>query len=452
MRWLTLPERAPGTTIACIGLIFVIAYSLGLLLLAKPDGRIVVGDAMHEYVQLRSAVFDHDLRFTNEYLHLYGLTPETVDDETRWIVDANETGHVRNLMPVGPALLWAPAYLMTTAGVWIADHLGAAYPLDGYGRLFQASAGYTGIAAATLAAWLSFLAAAAFFDRRSAIWATLAIWLASSALYYSVISPTYSHAPSMLAVSVFVLVWIRTLNEQRVGRYVLLGVLVGIAALMRWQDAVLFVVPALDAAVRWRARAWAAGLQRIAAAGAGAFVAFTPQMFVWQRLYGHPLTIPQGASFMQWQSPALVAVLFSDNHGLFTWTPVIALGCAGLIWLVRRAPLAGAASIAFLAISWYVNAAVADWWAGEAFGARRFVGCFPIFVLGTAAVFERWKDHPARAVVCTMIFTALTLLLLVQYQAFMHGARTLAPYPKGFEHLWLSRFVVPFRLLGAIVK
>jgi hypothetical protein len=128
------------------------------------------------------------------------------------------------------------------------------------------------------------------------------------------------------------------------------------------------------------------------------------------------------------------------------------LACAGLIWLVRRAPLAGAASIAFLAISWYVNAAVADWWAGEAFGARRFVGCFPIFVLGTAAVFDRWKGHPARAVACTTIFTALTLLLLVQYQAFMHGARTLAPYPKGFEHLWLSRFVVPFRLLGAIVK
>ena len=452
MRWLTLPERAPGRTIALIGLIFAVAYTLGLVLLAKPDGRIVVGDAMHEYVQLRSAVFDHDLRFTNEYLHLYGLTPETVDDETRWIVDANATGHVRNLMPVGPALLWAPAYLLTTAGVWIADRLGAEYPLDGYGRLFQASAGYTGIVAATLAAWLSFLAAAAFFDRRSAIWATLAIWLASSALYYSLISPTYSHAPSMLAVSVFFVAWIRTAGEQSVRRYALLGVLVGIAALMRWQDAVLFVIPALEAVVRSRAGGRAASLQHIAAAAAGALVAFTPQMVVWQRLYGHPLTIPQGASFMQWQSPALVAVLFSDNHGLFTWTPVIALACAGLVWLVRRAPLAGAASIAFLAISWYVNAAVADWWAGEAFGARRFVGCFPIFVLGAAAVFDRWKAHLARTVVCTTIFVALTLLLLVQYEAFMHGARTLAPYPKGFEHLWLARFVVPFRLLRAIVK
>jgi hypothetical protein len=452
MRWITLPERVPGRLIVFIGLAFAAAYSVGLVLLAKPDGRIVVGDAMHEYVQLRSAVFDRDLRFTNEYLRLYGLTPRTVDDETRWIVDVNETGHVKNLMPIGPALLWAPAYLLTTAGVWVADRFGAGYPLDGYGRVFQASAGYTGILAATLAAWLSFLAAAAFFDRRSAIWGTLVIWLGSSALYYSVISPTYSHAPSMLAVSLFFYVWIRTRGRNDVFRYAVLGVLVGAAALMRWQDAVLFVVPALDALVSARANGWTAALERIGAAAVGAIVAFTPQMVVWQRLYGHPLTIPQGASFMQWTSPALIPVLFSDNHGLFTWTPVIALACAGLVWLVRRAPLTGAAPMAFLAVSWYVNASVADWWAGEAFGARRFVGCFIIFVLGAAAVFELWKTHPVRIAACAATFVVLTLLLLVQYQTFMHGARALAPYPKGIDGLWLARFVVPFRLLRQFVK
>ena len=448
LKWIGLPERAPGAVIAAIGVLFGIAYTLGLVLLAKPDGRIVVGDAMHEYVQLRSAVFDHDLRFTNEYLRLYGLTPDTVDEETRWIVDTNETGHVKNLMPVGPPLLWAPAFLLTTAGVWLADHVGFDYPLDGYGRVFQASAGYSGIVAATLAAWLSFLTAAMLFDRRSAIWGTLAIWLASSAVYYSVISPTYSHAPSMLAVSAFCFVWIRTRDRHTIGRYALLGALAGIAALMRWQDAVLLVVPAIDAVLSTRSRGLGVTFSRIAAACAGGFLAFTPQMFVWQRLYGHPLTIPQGASFMQWRAPALASVLFSDNHGLLTWTPVIALAAIGLVPLLRRVPVAGAASIAFLVISWYVNASVADWWAGEAFGARRFVGCFPFFVLGTAALFERWKAHPVRIAACTATFIVLTFLLLVQYQAFMHGVRAIAPYPKGFGGLWLARFVVPFRLLG----
>jgi hypothetical protein len=452
VKWLTVPERHPGFAILALGLLFAAAYTLGLVLLAKPDGRIVVGDAMHEYVQLRSAVFDRDLRFTNEYLRLYGLTPATVDEETRWIVDANETGHVRNLMPVGPALLWTPAFLLTTAGVWVADLGGADYPLDGYGRVFQASAGYSGIAAASLAAWLSFLVACAFFDRRSAIWGTLAIWLASSALYYTVVSPTYSHAPSMLAVSLFFLVWIRTRGRVDYTRYAWLGALAGFAALMRWQDAVLLVVPAVDAVVSRASGGWRTASGRLGAAAAAAFIAFTPQMFVWQRLYGHPLTIPQGGAFMQWTTPALLAVLFSDKHGLFTWTPVIVVACAGLVALARRAPLAGGASIAFLAISWYINAAVADWWAGEAFGARRFLSCFPIFVLGTAAVFDAWRGRPARIAVCTAVFVTLTALLLVQYQTFMHGARAIAPYPKGFEDLWLARFVVPFRLLKDVMR
>src|SRR5262249_60217901 len=116
---------------------------------AKPEGRIVLGDALPHYVQLGSAVFDHDLKFTNEYLQLYGPGAGQ-DPETEWIVKTNATGHIRNLMPVGPALLWSPLFLLVTGGVWIADALGASYPLDGYGRLFQASAGFSGVLAARL--------------------------------------------------------------------------------------------------------------------------------------------------------------------------------------------------------------------------------------------------------------------------------------------------------------
>jgi hypothetical protein len=236
-----------------------------------------------------------------------------------------------------------------------------------------------------------------------------------------------------------------------IGRYALLGALVGLAALMRWQDAVLLIVPGIDALAARRRFGWPGVAVRVAAAAGGALVAFVPQMIVWQRLYGHPLTIPQGAAFMQWTSPALAAVLLSDNHGLFTWTPIVALAVAGLVPFVRRAPVLAAGAIAFLVISWYVNASVADWWAGEAFGARRFVGCFPFFVLALAALFSRWQAHPGRVYAVTIVFIGLTFLLLVQYQTFMHGARDLAPYPKGIDGLWLARFRVPFALMARLV-
>ena len=441
-----LAERAPGRVIAALTVLFVCAYAASLVWLAKPDGRVVFGDALHHYVQLRSIVFDRDLKFTNEYLHLYGPGAGQ-DPETDWIVKTNATGHIRNLMPVGPALLWSPLFLLVTAGVWIANAFGAAYPLDGYGRLFQASTGFSGILAAGLGVWCAYLAAASLVSRRAAIWATLAVWLASSALYYSVISPTYSHAASLLAVSAFWLAFVRTRDRQDLPRYAALGALAGIAALMRWQDAILLAVVACDAVAARRSIGLAGIVARLAVAGAAAAVAFAPQSIVWQTLYGHPFTIPQGSSFMKWGTPALWQVLVSDNHGLFSWTPILLLATAGLVPLIRRVPRVGIAAAVFLVASWYVNASVADWWGGEAFGGRRFVACFPVFVLGAAMVFERWRDRPGTLAAITIAFVALNGLLLLQYQTFMHGLRTVAPYPNGLYGLYVARFVVPLRLL-----
>jgi hypothetical protein len=443
---LAFPERHPGKTIAFIGFMFALAYGASLVLLAKPNGQIVIGDALEHYVQLRSAAFDRDLQFVNDYAGLYRLDEAWVREHAAYKMTA--TGHMRNYMPVGPALLWAPAFLLVTACVWLINALGFAYPLDGFARAFQASAGFTGIIAATAGSWLAYRAAAGLFDVRVAIWATLTVWLSSSALYYSVISPAYSHAASMLAVSAFWLLWIRTGDRQDVPRYFWCGVLVGVSALMRWQDAVLIAIPALDAL--WHRRDGGARMlaARISASGAGAAFAFVPQMIVWAVLFGAPLTIPQGPGFMKWSEPAALAVLFSDNHGLLTWTPVLAFALAGLVLLVRRAPRACAAALLFFAAAWYVNAAVADWWAGEAFGARRFVSCYPIFVIGLAAFFNRLR-HPGWIAGFASAFIVYTLLLLVQYQAYMHRLLPDVPYPRGFADLWLARFRVPFELVAA---
>jgi hypothetical protein len=440
------PERRPGATLAIIGLVFTLAYGASLVMLPKPNGQIVVGDAIEHYVQLRSAVFDLDLQFLNDYAGLYRVDEQAMAGVAA--VKSTPTGHMRNYMPVGPALLWAPLFLAVTATVALLNLLGVAYPLDGFARAFQSTAGFSGILAAAAGSWFAYLVGSSLVDRRSAIWATLTIWLSSSAIYYSLISPAYSHAASMLVVSAFWLAWIRTRARQDARRYVALGLLAGLAALMRWQDGLLLAIPALDAL--WHRRALGIGgvVSRVAVCAAAAALAFVPQMIVWNVLYGQPLTVPQGPGFMRWREPALIATLFSDNHGLIAWTPVIALSLAGLVPLVRRAPLVGAAAILFFLSSWYVNASVADWWAGEAFGARRFLSCFPVFVLGLAALFDALRARPRVVRAVAAAFIGYTFLLLVQYQAFMHGLREIVPYPRGFVDLWLVRFKVPFDLVA----
>ena len=278
-----LVERHPARVIVAIALLFAAAYASSLVLRPKPDGRIVIGDALHHYVQLRSAVFDRDLHFRNEYVQMYRL--KGGEFGTDWIYEPTVTGHTRNLMPIGPAILWAPMFLLATAVVWVGHVVGLDYALDGYGRIFQATAGLSGIAAAAAGVWLSFLAAADLMGRRAAAWASIVLWLSSSAVYYSVISPTYSHAASLFATSLFWYAFSRTRNQEHLGRYTILGALAGVAALMRWQDAIVLAVPCVDLA--WRlARGMPAAhvALRGLACVAAALLAFTPQIFVWQTL------------------------------------------------------------------------------------------------------------------------------------------------------------------------
>jgi hypothetical protein len=448
-RGLSWLARRTGPLIWWIGVGMLMAYLGATVLMPKPDGRVVVGDATHHFVQLRSAVFDRDLDFRNEYVRLYGLTRE--EPGTDWIfTELTPTGHVRNYMPVGPAILWAPLYLLVAGLQTLLSLAGLVPRPDGFDRVLQAVPGATGVMAATAAAWLAWRLAVRWASPIGASIGVLAVWLGSSAIYYSLVSPSYSHAASMFATALFFLHWLSPRREWTVSQAAVSGALAGFASLMRWQDALLLAIPAFEA-VRMP-QPWPRRLAAAAAAGLGWAVVFSPQMLVWHVLYGQALAVPQGPAFMQWLSPHPIAVLLSDNHGLLSWTPVIILSLAGLVAFARRHPR-DAWPLAFVVLAaWYVNAAVADWWAGEAFGARRFLSLFPLFVLGLATWIRpagAEDDPPRWRLGAIAALVAVTWLLLLQYQVFMKGYPDIAPYPKGAFEFWVARFVVPFRLIAA---
>lgn len=444
----TLAVTARATVvIVSLGTLLLVLYLGATLAFPKRDGQIVVGDAKHHFVQLRSAVFDRDLDFQNEYMATYGITRQSIGAE--WLFsDLTPTGHVRNYMPVGPAVLWAPLYLVVVAGQLVGTWLLGWPPPNGYERILQLVPGIMGVASATASAWLGWRLARRFTGESLALAAAVAVWFGTHVLYYALVSPAYSHAASMLTAAGLFTYWLQPEATPSLRRSALLGALAGCCALMRWQDALFIAVPmwdAMRARACWGRRAGMAGVAIV-----GWLLAFLPQMVVWQVLYGRALAIPQGPSFMQWTSPHLVDVLFSANHGLFTWAPLLVLAVGGLVTFARR-HMAWAPCIAVILLgSWYVNAAVADWWAGEAFGARRFASLSPLFMLGLAvwlqdAIRSRLRLGARLAIVGGLVLA--NGLLLLQYQLCLKGFEAIAPYPDGVFDMFVARFLVPIRLL-----
>jgi hypothetical protein len=445
----------PSRVVLAITLVMAIVHFTGLFVRGVRP-RVIRGDALHYYVQLRSAVFDHDLDFENDYIALYTLDFKVSVPPAgfTWTFEHTPNGHVRNFMPVGPALLWAPLFLVVTGAIYLSSLAGLAYPPDGFGLALQLVPDVCGVAAAGLAMWFAFLLARSLSGPRAAIGAALAVLAGSPLIYYAIIAPAYSHALSAMGAGAFLLYWWNTRDRTDLRRYAAMGALAGLTALIRWQDGLLLVTVLVDVVVHARTarlsrgRVIGFGALRLAVAGAAALVVFTPQMIVWQSLYGQPLTIPQGAEFMRWTESQVGAVLLSPYRGLFSWTPLTAVALAGFIplWKTERRLVLTAAL--FFLVSAYVNGAVVDWWAGEAFGTRRFLSCFPIFVVGLAALLTLDGIRGTISRLVTIVLAAANLLLLLHYELFMIGLTTLVPYPgNNWYTLWVERFLVPVRLV-----
>ena len=444
-------ERHPGRTFTAVGLVLATVYIAAFTVFPRTHGRIIEGDAIQYYAYLRSLVIDGDVDFTNDYRALYVPTDDGADNV--WLKVQPGTGRPPNLMSIGPALLWAPAFLATYATLALLRPLGIAIPLDGLAAPFLLSVGVAGIGYATLGAFFCYKSCRLLFAAGPAFWGALVAWLATPAVYYSLISPAYSHATSLFASALFCYVWLKTRDDDRIRRVVWLGVLAGLAALVRWQDVIILVLPLSElawAVAKGRSRLATSALHACVMFG-GVVIMLLPQFFAWHAIYGHFLLMPQGAGFMQWTSPALLAVLFSLRHGLFSWTPAVLVAVLGLYHLVRRDAVVGWSAAIVLLLAVYINASVSDWWAGEAFGARRFIGYSIFFALGLAALFARhvWQTRPALLRWTAVALVAYNLLFLLQYQLFMRGFTQLVPYPTTIRQVLFDRLTLPWHLLRA---
>src|SRR2546422_3084151 len=88
---------------------------------------------------------------------------------------------------------------------------------------------------------------------------------------------------------------------------------------------------------------------------------FLPTLITRQIIYGSPFRFGAYTEMhWHWTSPALSAVLFSSNHGLLVWTPILIPALLGLLFLRRQDPelainLAVAAVAFYAVISFYPN-------------------------------------------------------------------------------------------------
>ncbi|MBK7973413.1 MAG: hypothetical protein IPK07_09085 [Deltaproteobacteria bacterium] len=388
-------------------------------------GRLIAGDALFYYAYLPSLLVDHDVDLTNDLETLRGGAPEPL----KW--QRTVTGKASSPFALGTAILAAP---LVAVGIVLDGALGGR--TDGYGWCAQGAMCLAGIVYSWLGALLLVRLLRRWFDAVTALVAALATILATPLVYYTLISPTYAHASSFFVVTAFLSTWLAVRERLTPRGALALGCTAGLMTLVRWQDVLFAIVPALALVSRLAARGTHNSerlevMRFVALAALAAFVAFTPQMWVWHEIYGKWLTVPQGETWVRWTRPDIAAALVSlDAGGLFTWTPLTLFAVVGLASFRRREPLLAASLGLAFALQIYVEGTVHHG-LGSAYGSRRLVGATAIFAIGFAALLDTLTAGRRRSVALALsaALVAWNGLLLVEYQWLVHTPGRRGPYP-----------------------
>ena len=394
----------------------IYGYAVVLLVLVSLlhfRGYRLRGDGLWYYSYAHSVAIDGDVDLGNQYRRL-GI------DGARGSQKVRETGRARYTFPVGAPLAWVPFVWLGHAGAAFRNAYGLETAYDGFADPYFHAVALGNL----LFGWLGLLVLDRFLRRWFppwvAFWATVGIGLGSFFSWYLAYHAIYTHALTFLLIVVFLERWVR--GPSSVRDYALLGLILGAAACVRWQNGVFAFLPAYTLVGRLRQKDW-----RFIAGAGGAFglallLGLLPQLWSWKEIFGrYYVGVPLGVGYLRWFEPFLTETLYSSRHGLFSWSPILLFAAFGLVGFIRRQPRAGLPLLGMLVLLTYINSSVSDWWAGGSFGARRFDSVLPILALGLATTIAYGdalvRRYPrAVTVAFVLAFVVGNGLLMEQYR------------------------------------
>jgi hypothetical protein len=397
----------------------------------------VRGDGVGYYAFARSLLIEHRLDFTQDWLRANAsFRMGRVDAEGRIRPEERTaTGKLDNHFSIGPAILWAPLLLVAHGSVLLYDRAGGKIPADGYSAPYRTAMAVETALYGFLALLVGFRMARAYVPEHWAFLATLGIWLGTSLPVYMTLNPSWSHAPSAFTVALFFWYWLRTRGARTWPQSALLGILFGLAMDVYYLNVVLLALPLLESlgvgatgAKISREGELKALLGKNAVFAASALIAFLPTLLAKKIIYGSFFNFGYRESWA-WDSPALLRVCFSADHGLFSWTPIVLLAVAGMAILYKYdRQLAIGSGVVFLGYLYLVGC-YQDWDGISSFGNRFFVSLTALFVIGLAVFFDSlaraWGAAPSRvfAPVTTAALVIWNLGLIFQWGTHLIPAR-----------------------------
>ncbi len=365
-------------------------------------------DPSFYYAQLRSPIIDRDVDFREEV-----QTGQITLQQTA-------TGLIGSVWPIGPSLAWMPFFLTAHFGAL----LWPAIPADGLSYPYIALVSLGSVVYSFIGIAVCFQIVRRSTDSFVAGIASVLCLFATPLFFYSFRQPIMAHAISFCVVAILVFTYFQLRHSVHLHPYsgLLFGLLIGLCFLMRWNGLLMAIIPIsyfLEQFWRvWKQRSWLQGAKlaiQIIIFQAALLLTISPQLVLWEKLYGTWLRIPQGQStFVDSFLPVNIGkVLFSTNRGFLFWAPFTLIGISGLFWIrdqVVRWTLLLTVAVHLILVGYR-----RDWFGGGGFGCRYVIELLPLLVVGFAELMRRWPRWSISLLAVASVAHQMALMFAVEH-------------------------------------
>lgn len=369
----------------------------------------VYSDGRFYFAYTRSIVKDSDIKLDNDY-SLLGIKPAI-----------NEGGFAVNTFSPGTSLFWIPLY-------WLTDKL-ISEP-SGIGIPYQFSCAISSTVLGILGLYLLFRLLCKYFNKTISLLAVLSLFLTTNLFFYVAVEPINSHAASFFMSALIVYYLLKKENsllkkekpllksEQKLflKDAFILGILSGIAGLVRTQDALIITVPMLKLFLdhKTQTKYLVTGYLLLAT---GFIFAFSPQIFLWKLFFNFYFPPPGWGYGFSFFSPHIFYVLFNLHNGLFVFTPITLISLVGLFVFKNQNKKLAFLSLFYFFLQLYFISSWQEYFQGGSYSIRMIITTYPLLAFGLATVIKNFLAkgglYPTLLAIGTL--ASLNMLLIVVY-------------------------------------
>lgn len=295
-----------------------------------------------------------------------------------------------------PAFLWLPFFLIAHFLAWGASLFGRSISLNGSSYPYINAVCVSSLLYAFTAIILIYELLKKYFNKFVSFLSIVSLWIGTFLLWYMIYEPSMAQCTSFFSATLFIYVWFKHWDNRSLSGWLWLIVLSIFMIAVRPYNIVFLLFPFIEVIEekikliklkRWdtikSSLKWEIPL--LIASAASIYMIF--HVIRGWELMQHP-------KVFNWTQPKIIELLFSSYHGLLSWSPLIYIALFGFPLMFKKHKRLSLYCLFTFLILIYVLSSVTDWYAGDSYGSRRFIGSLFIFSLTLAALIEWIKKHP----------------------------------------------------------